>query len=57
MYQAQLIGSDPLTDIALIKVSGNADFPFVRFAEAEPRIGDWVSFQSGLYVALTFNQR
>ena len=41
-YQAQLIGSDPLTDIALIKVSGNTDFPFVKFAEVEPRIGDWV---------------
>ena len=42
IYQAQLIGSDPLTDIALIKVTGNSDFPFVRFAEVEPRIGDWV---------------
>jgi serine protease Do len=41
-YQAQLIGSDPLTDLALIKVSGNTDFPFVTFAEVEPRIGDWV---------------
>lgn len=38
---AKVIGTDPKTDLALIKVAGN-DFPFVKFAEHNPRIGDWV---------------
>jgi serine protease Do len=38
---AKVIGTDPKTDLALIKVDGNA-FPFVKFADHDPRIGDWV---------------
>jgi serine protease Do len=38
---AKVIGTDPKTDVALIKVDGN-DFPFVKFADHDPRIGDWV---------------
>jgi serine protease Do len=41
-YTAKVIGTDPRSDIALIKVEGRNDFPFVRFAETPPRIGDWV---------------
>src|SRR5262249_31360883 len=41
-YSAKVIGADPRTDIALIKVDGRSDFPHVRFAEHAPRIGDWV---------------
>jgi serine protease Do len=41
-YDADLIGADPQTDIALIKVKGRTDFPFVAFADKLPRIGDWV---------------
>ena len=41
-YPAKVIGTDPQTDPALIKVSAQTDFSYVRFAEAEPRIGDWV---------------
>jgi serine protease Do len=41
-YSAKVIGSDPRTDIALIKIDGRDDFPYVRFAEKQPRIGDWV---------------
>lgn len=41
-YSAKVIGTDPRTDLALIKVEGRSDFPFVRFAERAPRIGDWV---------------
>jgi serine protease Do len=36
-----VIGTDAKTDLALIKVDGN-DFPFVKFADRDPRIGDWV---------------
>jgi serine protease Do len=41
-YTAKVIGTDPRTDIALIKVSGRDDFPFVHFGDKAPRIGDWV---------------
>jgi serine protease Do len=42
VYGAKVIGVDPRTDLALIKVSGRNDFPFVRLSEGAPRIGDWV---------------
>jgi serine protease Do len=41
-YTARVIGSDALTDLALIKVDGRNDFPHVSFADAPPRVGDWV---------------
>ena len=41
-YTAKVIGTDPRTDIALIKVSDRSDFPFVHFGDQSPRIGDWV---------------
>jgi serine protease Do len=41
ILSAKVIGTDPKTDVALIKVEGN-DFPFVKFADRDPRIGDWV---------------
>ena len=41
-YTAKVIGSDPRTDLALIKVEGRNDFPFAKLADTQPRIGDWV---------------
>jgi serine protease Do len=41
-YAAKVIGTDSRTDVALIKVEGRNDFPYVRFADQAPRIGDWV---------------
>src|SRR6266849_6849852 len=41
-YAAKVIGTDSKTDVALIKVDGHNDFPYVRFSSSEPRIGDWV---------------
>jgi serine protease Do len=41
-YPAKLAASDPETDIALLKVEGGNDFPFVEMAEKAPRIGEWV---------------
>src|SRR3954469_23770460 len=41
-YTAKVIGTDPRTDVALIKVDGRNDFPFVAFTEQPPRIGDGV---------------
>jgi serine protease Do len=40
-YSAKVIGSDSRTDIALTKVEGTG-FPFVKFAETSPRVGDLV---------------
>jgi serine protease Do len=39
---AKVIGTDPKTDLALLKVTEKGDYPFVSFAKVEPRIGDWV---------------
>jgi serine protease Do len=41
-FMAKVIGTDPRTDIALIKVKGGSDFPFVKLSEGKARIGDWV---------------
>jgi len=41
-YTARVIGTDPRSDVALIKVEGGADFPFVKLSEGKARIGDWV---------------
>jgi serine protease Do len=41
-YTAKVIGTDPRTDIALIKVEGGSDFPFAKLSEGKSRIGDWV---------------
>jgi serine protease Do len=40
-HKAKVIGTDPRTDLALIKVEGGP-FPYVKLADKAPRIGDWV---------------
>jgi serine protease Do len=39
---AKVVGTDPKTDLALIKVNESGDYPFVAFSKETPRIGDWV---------------
>jgi serine protease Do len=41
-YTAKVVGTDPKSDLALIKVDGRNDFPFVKLADKTSRIGDWV---------------
>lgn len=41
-YTAKVIGTDPRTDVALLKVDGKGDFPWVKLAASAPRVGDWV---------------
>jgi serine protease Do len=41
-HTAKVIGTDPRTDVALIKVEGASNFPFAKLSEGKPRIGDWV---------------
>ncbi len=41
-YTARLIGRDPTSDLAVLKIDG-ANLPFVRFGDsARARVGDWV---------------
>jgi serine protease Do len=40
--KAKVVGVDPKTDLALIKVEGGNDFPFVKLAQKAPKIGEWV---------------
>jgi serine protease Do len=40
-HKAKVIGTDPRTDLALIKVEGGS-FPYVKLSDGTPRIGDWV---------------
>ncbi len=40
---AKLVGTDPKTDIALLKVTGDKPLPFVSFGDSDlMRVGDWV---------------
>jgi serine protease Do len=42
-YKARLIGRDPLSDLALLKIDGATNLPFVRFGDStRTRVGDWV---------------
>jgi serine protease Do len=40
--KAEVIGTDPKTDLALIKIDSEKKFDFVSFANGKPRVGDWV---------------
>ena len=43
MLEATLIGTDPKTDIALLKVDSAEPLPFVPFGDSDvARVGDWV---------------
>jgi len=42
-FDAEVIGRDPSTDLALIKIQSKHDFPVVRFGDSDKlRIGQWV---------------
>ena len=41
-YEARVVGEDPLTDLAVLKIEAD-NLPFVRFGDSrEMRVGDWV---------------
>ncbi len=42
IYTAKVIGTDPRTDLALLKVDGKTDFPYVKFSHSTAQVGDWV---------------
>jgi len=42
-YEAELIGTDPSTDIALIKINSSENLPFIPFGDSNHlKIGEWV---------------
>ncbi len=42
-YEAEIVGLDAATDLAVLKVDADRSFPTVEFAQGEgPRVGDWV---------------
>jgi serine protease Do len=41
VLDAKVVGTDPKTDLALLKVDGQ-QFPFVTLADEPPKIGEWV---------------
>lgn len=42
-YEAELVGTDPKTDIALLKIESDEDLPFTTFADSDnAKIGEWV---------------
>ena len=42
IYTAKVVGTDPKSDLALLKIDGNKQFAYVEFANQQPRVGDWV---------------
>jgi len=42
-YEAEVVGKDPQSDLAVLKISRAEPFPFVHFGSSgEARVGDWV---------------
>ena len=42
-YIAEVVGSDPATDLALIRIKAGARLPYLKFGDSEViRVGDWV---------------
>jgi len=41
-HEATVVGTDERTDLAVVKLEGVTDLPFVTFADTSPRVGDWV---------------
>lgn len=42
-YRAEVVGTDPDSDLAVLKISSSKTFPFVKFGDSrQARVGDWV---------------
>lgn len=42
-YEATLVGTDPKTDIALLKIEADSDLPYVPFSDSNQiKVGEWV---------------
>ena len=53
-YTAEVIGSDPSTDLAVLKIKTNESLPFIPFGDSEvARIGEWVLAVGNLNLKVT----
>ncbi len=42
-YKAEIVGTDPKTDIALLKIEPDEELPYITFADSDnAKIGEWV---------------
>ena len=42
IFQAKIVGADPSTDIALLKIAGD-NLPFIKYGDSEQlKLGEWV---------------
>ncbi len=42
-YKGKLVGTDPVTDIALVKIDGDEEFPYIPFGDSNNvKLGEWV---------------
>lgn len=42
-YEAKLVGNDPRSDLAVLKITASKPLPFVKFGDStKARVGDWV---------------
>ena len=41
-YDADVVGTDPKTDVALLKIKSDKSFPYVPFTASDAKVGDWV---------------
>jgi serine protease Do len=41
-HEAKVVGTDDRTDLAVLKIDGITDMPFVKLSESDVRVGDWV---------------
>src|SRR5262249_5286081 len=42
-YPARIIGRDPMTDLALLKINAERPLPYARWGDSDAaRVGDWV---------------
>ncbi|MBN8818951.1 MAG: DegQ family serine endoprotease [Sphingomonas sp.] len=42
-YEAKLVGTDPRSDLAVLKINATKPLPFVKFGDStKARVGDWV---------------
>jgi serine protease Do len=39
---AKVVGRDPKTDLALLKITEGGNYPYVSLGKTAPRVGDWV---------------
>jgi serine protease Do len=56
-YKAKLIGTDPATDICLLKIEGS-DFPFIKFGNSDSNIiGEWAIAFGNPFGLFTLNDK